>query len=170
MWLTIIFVGHPRLTQLMSEAHSPQSYWYPSFLCQGRTSCFLSQCAIRYVLTTTALCILEPQVPLSYHIVSYKTTSLNRRTEFNEEQRNVFCVFSGEGVHRFRDYMNSEALNGDNLPDLGDDVTMYDDGLPDDEGGNPEDDGISSSLQDMGIDGAEDEGFEGPFASPFLER
>ena len=84
-------------------------------------------------------------------------------SEFNEEQRNVFCVFSGDGVHRFRDYMNQEALNSHHDGDLVDDITMYDDGLP-------EDDGISHSLQDMTIDAADEDGYEGEFESPFQER
>ena len=59
--------------------------------------------------------------------------------------------------------MNQEALNSHHDGDLVDDITMYDDGLP-------EDDGISHSLQDMTIDAADEDGYEGEFESPFQER
>ena len=42
-------------------------------------------------------------------------------SEFTEHQRNVFCVFSGDGVNRLRSYLN------DNLPATYDEGTMYDD-------------------------------------------
>ncbi|KAI9833017.1 MAG: hypothetical protein M1819_003849 [Sarea resinae] len=41
--------------------------------------------------------------------------------EFNEHQRDVFCVFSGDGVKRLRNYLNQEALQYET------DGTMYDD-------------------------------------------
>jgi hypothetical protein len=31
--------------------------------------------------------------------------------EFNEEQRQVFCVFSGDGVNKLRDFLNSRATH-----------------------------------------------------------
>jgi hypothetical protein len=31
------------------------------------------------------------------------------RTEFNQHQRDVFCVFSGQGVHGLRKHLNAEA-------------------------------------------------------------
>ncbi|KAI9702211.1 MAG: SCF ubiquitin ligase complex subunit [Bogoriella megaspora] len=34
---------------------------------------------------------------------------LNHHAEFNEHQRDVFCVFSGPGVARLRNYLNAEA-------------------------------------------------------------
>lgn len=42
-------------------------------------------------------------------------------TEFNDDQRTVFCVFSGEGVGNLRDHLNSEMHVFDG------EVTMYDD-------------------------------------------
>ena len=46
----------------------------------------------------------------------------NNETEFTEHQRTVFCVFSGEGVNRLRQYLNTQ-------PDIYDtpEGTMYDD-------------------------------------------
>ncbi len=32
--------------------------------------------------------------------------------EFTEHQRNVFCVFSGEGVNRLRSYLNEDLIEG----------------------------------------------------------
>ena len=43
-------------------------------------------------------------------------------TEFTDHQRNVFCVFSGEGVNRLRNY-----LNDDNTGIYDTESTMYDD-------------------------------------------
>lgn len=43
--------------------------------------------------------------------------------EFNEHQRDVFCVFSGNGVSRLRDHLNEEETN----PTYETDGTMYDD-------------------------------------------
>lgn len=44
--------------------------------------------------------------------------------EFNEHQRDLFCVFSGIGVQRLRSYLNSES--GARAPPFGADGTMYD--------------------------------------------
>jgi len=44
--------------------------------------------------------------------------------EFNDHQRDVFCVFSGNGVTRLRDYLNQEH----SLHQYDTDGTMYDDG------------------------------------------
>ncbi|KAF2114457.1 hypothetical protein BDV96DRAFT_494876 [Lophiotrema nucula] len=33
--------------------------------------------------------------------------------EFNDHQRDVFCVFSGVGVQRLRNYLNADSFNGD---------------------------------------------------------
>ncbi|EON63354.1 hypothetical protein W97_02581 [Coniosporium apollinis CBS 100218] len=62
-------------------------------------------------------------------------------SEFNEHQRDVFCVFSGAGVNRLRDYLNGPDTH---IPPLFDetDGTMYDDGdIDGDEAGGPADDG-----------------------------
>ncbi|KAK7547015.1 hypothetical protein IWX49DRAFT_111820 [Phyllosticta citricarpa] len=45
--------------------------------------------------------------------------------EFNEHQRDVFCVFSGNGVTRLRDHLNQEETTN---PPYETDGTMYDDG------------------------------------------
>lgn len=47
-------------------------------------------------------------------------------TEFNDEQRSVFCVFSGDGVNKLRDYLNRTEeerraqLSGDEMSFDGD--------------------------------------------------
>lgn len=51
--------------------------------------------------------------------------------EFTDHQRNVFCVFSGEGVNRLRQYLN-EDLRATYDPE----GTMYDD--RDGEDGEPD--------------------------------
>jgi F-box and leucine-rich repeat protein GRR1 len=50
--------------------------------------------------------------------------------EFNDHQRDVFCVFSGHGVTRLRDYLNAEAANHP----YDTEGTMYDDSLAEDDG------------------------------------
>ena len=48
--------------------------------------------------------------------------------EFNDHQRDVFCVFSGPGVGRLRNYLNAET----NAPSAYDgETTMFDDGVED---------------------------------------
>ena len=56
-------------------------------------------------------------LPLEQHL-----TTVNINTEFTEHQRHVFCVFSGEGVNRLRNYLNESP---DTLYDT--EGTMYDD-------------------------------------------
>lgn len=41
--------------------------------------------------------------------------------EFTPQQRDVFCVFSGEGVSRLRDFLNHSTFRENNS------ITMYDD-------------------------------------------
>lgn len=52
--------------------------------------------------------------------------------EFTQQQRDVFCVFSGEGVTRLREYLNRDAVQ---IPEETE-ATMYDDDeeLDEDEG------------------------------------
>jgi len=52
--------------------------------------------------------------------------STNVATEFTEHQRHVFCVFSGDGVNRLRNYLNQEGFAYET------EGTMYDDGQADD--------------------------------------
>ncbi|KAL4933689.1 uncharacterized protein BDV17DRAFT_278853 [Aspergillus undulatus] len=55
--------------------------------------------------------------------------------EFTRQQREVFCVFSGEGVNNLRDYLNKESAPQRDLNE----ATMYDDDeeLDEDEGQTP---------------------------------
>jgi F-box and leucine-rich repeat protein GRR1 len=48
--------------------------------------------------------------------------------EFTNQQRDVFCVFSGEGVNRLRHYLNSDRMQYDT------EGTMYDDAEEEGEG------------------------------------
>lgn len=49
--------------------------------------------------------------------------------EFNEHQRDVFCVFSGVGVQRLRVFLNTNGQNDDRESPFGDNEgTMYNDG------------------------------------------
>jgi hypothetical protein len=52
--------------------------------------------------------------------------------EFTQQQRDVFCVFSGEGVTRLREYLNRELTSHPEETE----ATMYDDDdeLDEDEG------------------------------------
>lgn len=52
--------------------------------------------------------------------------------EFTNQQREVFCVFSGEGVNRLRDYLNRTVSPVRDMTE----ATMYDDDeeLDEDEG------------------------------------
>jgi hypothetical protein len=57
-------------------------------------------------------------------------------SEFNDHQRDVFCVFSNEGVNRLRNYLNADAANHPYDAE----GTMYDDNEGDVHGnvaGNP---------------------------------
>lgn len=47
--------------------------------------------------------------------------------EFNDHQRDVFCVFSGDGVKRLRKHLNDDAAH----QQFDGEMTMYDDGLYD---------------------------------------
>lgn len=66
-------------------------------------------------------------------------------SEFTEHQRNVFCVFSGDGVNRLRNYLN------DNLPATYDEGTMYDD-----RDGDDADQTVAGLMQITGL-GPDDE-------------
>ena len=49
--------------------------------------------------------------------------------EFNEHQRDVFCVFSGVGVQRLRAFLNTNGQNEDRGSSYGEnDRTMYHEG------------------------------------------
>jgi hypothetical protein len=51
--------------------------------------------------------------------------------DFNDHQRDVFCVFSGNGVNRLREYLNQEASQSFEV-----EGTMYDDSNIDEGEGN----------------------------------
>ena len=60
-----------------------------------------------------------------------KNTDERSLIEFNEHQRNVFCVFSGAGIGRLREHLNETPVLGE----YDDNWTMYDgDGGFNDEG------------------------------------
>jgi F-box and leucine-rich repeat protein GRR1 len=71
-------------------------------------------------------------------------------TEFNEEQRQVFCVFSGEGVNKFRNYLNEEDT-ADNEADTEDSdrmiTSVYEDGR------DRDDDGVVGMMESAAIEG-----------------
>lgn len=74
--------------------------------------------------------------------------------EFTQQQRDVFCVFSGEGVGRLRDYLNVNFNEGQ-------EGTMYDDGdeVDEDEGhvtGLMNATGINDEEDDEMVDGGID--------------
>jgi F-box and leucine-rich repeat protein GRR1 len=50
----------------------------------------------------------------------------NSVPEFNDHQRDVFCVFSGVGVQRLRSYLNAEGDGVNRMMHLDADGTMYD--------------------------------------------
>lgn len=53
----------------------------------------------------------------------------NVHTEFNEHQRDVFCVFSGVGVQRLRQFLNTESDAQNRHTSFSDNEgTMYEDG------------------------------------------
>ncbi len=78
--------------------------------------------------------------------------------EFTDHQRNVFCVFSGEGVNRLRNYLNETHLRNylnENQPSVTYDTegTMYDDRDGDD--GDP-DQQVTGLMHATGL-GADDD-------------
>ena len=72
----------------------------------------------------------------------------NLPLEFTEHQRNVFCVFSGEGVNRLRNYLNEDAGN---IYDI--EGTMYDDHEPVD---GENDQQVASLMHMAGINDDDD--------------
>lgn len=53
-------------------------------------------------MNNSGLCVKSPFFGL--HHMYFLTSAVF--LEFTDHQRNVFCVFSGEGVNRLRDYLN----------------------------------------------------------------
>lgn len=60
--------------------------------------------------------------PLTPHVHVTSTPRLTTKIEFNDHQRDVFCVFSGIGVTKLRSYLNNES----HIPAYETDGTMYD--------------------------------------------
>ena len=73
--------------------------------------------------------------------------------EFNEHQRDVFCVFSGLGVARMRNFLNTADQNEDNrLPYSHGHVTMFNEGEDGDQIVN-----VTARANGMAIDEMEEE-------------
>jgi F-box and leucine-rich repeat protein GRR1 len=62
-------------------------------------------------------------LPSHFHPISLYT---NTYTEFNDHQRDVFCVFSGTGVSRLRNYLNIDSNASPRGPVPLGHATMYD--------------------------------------------
>ena len=78
--------------------------------------------------------------------------------EFTQPQREVFCVFSGEGVSRLREFLNrsSRPYNG------ADQGTMYDDG----DGFDEEEGHVTGLLHATMINDDEEMGDAGVYQAP----
>jgi F-box and leucine-rich repeat protein GRR1 len=72
----------------------------------------------------------------------------NQVLEFNEEQRQVFCVFSGDGVNKLRDYLNEHEL--DHLARLSETASFDGDGRRESQ------EVITGLLQNSQLTGLED--------------
>ncbi|KAA6408027.1 MAG: SCF E3 ubiquitin ligase complex F-box grrA [Lasallia pustulata] len=74
--------------------------------------------------------------------------------EFTDHQRNVFCVYSGDGVHKLRSYLNQEAATYDT------EGTMYDAG--DEEDGDAQlDQQVAGLMHATGLGGDDEDMDEG---------
>ena len=142
----------------MPETHSSQLNRRIGILSARRSYQLLSARTRRYAFSISlldhALSILDYYL---YHllILAYLPT------EFTDHQRNVFCVFSGEGVNRLRNYLNDdptgiydtestmyddhELVDGDNDHQVGSLRINDDDDVDDDpDGGDGSDDGAQA--------------------------
>ena len=63
-----------------------------------------------------------PHAPRHSHPMLHPLPRLTAKIEFNDHQRDVFCVFSGIGVTNLRSYLNNESR----IPAYETDGTMYD--------------------------------------------
>ncbi len=68
--------------------------------------------------------------------------------EFNEHQREVFCVFSGVGVNKLRNFLNHESLQYDT------EGTMYDDADLEEEADEQQ---VAGMMHATGLGGDDDE-------------
>jgi F-box and leucine-rich repeat protein GRR1 len=86
--------------------------------------------------------------------------------EFTNQQRDVFCVFSGDGVNRLRAFLNNEHMQYDT------EGTMYDDAEEEGEGDDQQVVGLMGATaindddEEMGEDGVEDEDVIGVGGNP----
>lgn len=80
--------------------------------------------------------------------------SADANSEFNEHQRDVFCVFSGLGVQRLRSFLNTDHAHQHRQASFSDNEgTMYEDGEEPDIILN-----VTAQANDMVIDEDEDFG------------
>jgi F-box and leucine-rich repeat protein GRR1 len=74
--------------------------------------------------------------------------------EFNEHQRDVFCVFSGTGVARLRDFLNEQkmhaAAHGSVTPSVASEHDLIDVDIDDQ---NPDSDGSNTPIVDVNVPG-----------------
>ena len=63
--------------------------------------------------------------------------------EFNEEQRTVFCVFSGDGVNKLRKHLNETEEDRQTYASS---LSAYDEGMD-------EENGINGMLHNTALDG-----------------
>lgn len=68
--------------------------------------------------------------------------------EFNVHQREVFCVFSGVGVNKLRNFLNQESLQYDT------EGTMYDDADLEEEADEQQ---VAGMMHAAGLGGDDDE-------------
>ena len=98
------------------------------------------------------LLVSPPPSPLLIHESNQNTNIL---PEFNEHQRDVFCVFSGAGVSRLRQFLNTDHDHQNRQASFSDNEgTMYEDGEEPDVILN-----VTAQANGMAIDENEDEDF-----------
>ena len=131
----------------MHEADTSKSYRHPIFLSTRRSSCILPRSAFRFVwplpTSTPSLAFLCNLGLPSYVIRWLHPLIIPLHSEFNEEQRNVFCVFSGDGVNKLRDYLNQHEEARDEYTQSPNELDESTD----------EQDGINGMMQSTVLDG-----------------
>ena len=96
--------------------------------------------------------LVSPPLSPSHSRVKSDTNIL---PEFNEHQRDVFCVFSGAGVSRLRQFLNTDHDHQNRQASFSDNEgTMYEDGEEPDVILN-----VTAQANGMAIDENEDEDF-----------
>ena len=103
----------------------------------------------------------------SLELCDLQTKRLLQELEFTEHQRTVFCVFSGDGVNRLRNYLNAdpqtvydteatmyddrEATDGDNDQQVASLMNMH--GINDDEDGEEDTEVMEGSQFEGEVEG-----------------